>query len=688
MALRTADWWGDYIRLMEEETDPSVFFGSGPDGMEPGEPSLHPLEALFPDGEAYDIQVTATERGVLFRVEDPVREESGLRRSLEEAAGVSSPEPGLRVVTDMPYSYLGTSVISGDLDGDGLEDLVAGAPGTSEPGRPQMGSVYIITGDTLKDRSLLNVSEADQVLVGPDPSGRFGWALALVDLNADGRADLAVSSPSSGAEDLELFGKVWVFFGCEGEDLFSSSPDLEIQGGDTYTRLGLSLGSGDANGDGYDDLLVGAPYARAGGEQRGLTLLYLADNMLERGTVWGPADAAWQLNGERDYDWFGTHLGVVPRPGNEPLVLIGAPGTDTGGAQASGRLYAYPADGPDPLNPVFTITGEREFEKVGAAFAVADLYGGGSVVLALAAPTRGVDPLRQAGEVFLLDMEHLEGNALLEDLSGAFVLTGDREFGRMGWRIATGDVSRDGTADLLVTQPWLGDPIHPMRGGAALWKGGAFPAGGTRLPFRADERILGTTDRARLGDAARMADVNGDGLDDLVMAAGRDSGLALYGGAVSIYFTPACRDWDEDGFGDPAAVSCRIEGTDCDDDPSDDPEGCSHCACGTQSCAGCARCVHPGAREFPLDAYDSNCNGETDCFIAQAAFGSELSGKIHVLRAFRDRVLLACGPGTALVEAYYEHGPGLARWVGGSEVLRRVVRVLLMPLVGLASLLI
>jgi hypothetical protein len=565
---------------------------------------------------------------------------------------------------------------------------VIGAPGAGDRGAPQTGVVYVIEGRSLRDRTRLDTADADQMLEGPEPSGRFGWSMALVDLNADGVLDLAVSSPTTGAADLELKGKVWVYFGTGGTPLFSSLPDVLIQGDEPYTRLGWTLGSGDVNGNGYHDLLVGAPFAPGGGEQRGLAAVYLSSPSVSAGTQWGLADAGWLCQGEQDYDWFGAHLGVGLGPAGEPQVLVGAPGLASGGIQAAGRIYAYASAVRDPEQPVFTVTGESEFDKVGAAFVVADLSGDGNPELALAAPTRSVDPLRQPGQVYLLDMGILQGqHLLLGDLQEAFLITGDREFGRLGWRLAAGHVNRDGAADLLVTEPWLGNPIRPVRGGATLWMGGPRPSGATRLPFRADARVHGSVDGARLGDAAAMADVNGDGFDDPILAASRDSTHVPYGGSVSVYFTPPCHDRDEDGYGDPASLSCRFTGWDCNDEASDDPEACTHCACGTRPCAACARCMHPGAREFAFDGYDSNCSGYADCFIAQAAFDRAEGGKIDVLRAFRDRVIPVAGrPGIALVDAYYEYGPWLARRVQDRPVLRGVVRVLLLPLVGLASL--
>jgi len=73
------------------------------------------------------------------------------------------------------------------------------------------------------------------------------------------------------------------------------------------------------------------------------------------------------------------------------------------------------------------------------------------------------------------------------------------------------------------------------------------------------------------------------------------------------------------------------------------------------------------------------------CFVATAAYGSPFAKRIDVLREFRDRVLLQSAPGSEAVAAYYEHGKAAAQTVAGSEALRFVVRVLLLPVIGAAQ---
>ena len=161
-----------------------------------------------------------------------------------------------------------------------------------------------------------------------------------------------------------------------------------------------------------------------------------------------------------------------------------------------------------------------------------------------------------------------------------------------------------------------------------------------------------------------------------------------------------CLDSDGDGSGQPAGASCTHPGLDCLDDPGGDPPVCGGCTCGNEDCAPCARCIHPDAEEFMADAVDSNCAPEgcpggpvtsgsdcDDCFIATAAFGRAMPGKIDVLKSFRDRYLVPHGLGRAFLTAYYTHSPPVAAFIARRPWLRGLVRTLLLPLVGLVSLL-
>ena len=88
-----------------------------------------------------------------------------------------------------------------------------------------------------------------------------------MDLNKDGIDDLAVSAPSFGANKYIYNGKVYVYFGEKNGGLRENKADLEIiptqdvlESEWQIEALGLHMSSGDVDGDGFDDLLIGCPY--------------------------------------------------------------------------------------------------------------------------------------------------------------------------------------------------------------------------------------------------------------------------------------------------------------------------------------------------------------------------------------------------------------------------------------------
>ena len=95
-----------------------------------------------------------------------------------------------------------------------------------------------------------------------------------------------------------------------------------------------------------------------------------------------------------------------------------------------------------------------------------------------------------------------------------------------------------------------------------------------------------------------------------------------------------------------------------------------------------SRCGSPGPLvTAEIDTSSANFTTLTGCFIATAAFGSELEPEVHLLRRFRDRYLVSNPLGQTLVGSYYTLSPGLALLVSQHEPVRQLVRDGLLPVV-------
>lgn len=384
-----------------------------------------------------------------------------------------------------------SAVFLGDVDGDGRDDFAVGAPQlfTEQSGYVRVFSgatgrvLYEVTGDSLQDAL----------------GDRFGEALAAVpDLDNDGVPELAVGAPKDDDGGADA-GRVRLFSGATGAHL------LGIDGLEAGDELGRTLApGGDVDGDGFDDLLAGAP----GGDR----VLVISGEWL-RSTVLSQPPATQQVQLEvLGTGGFGSALaalGDVNQDGFGDLA-VGAPDEAGAGAvhvisgQTGGVLHTFAGDAP----------GDRLGRALDAA---GDLDGDGTVELIAGATGSDANGL-DSGLARVYSGEWIRSTVLGGTPATAEVLysfTGDAPQVRFGFAAAgAGDVDGDGTPDLVV---------------------GAQSAGSTaelayaRVYSGADGSILNTVPGEAVGDlrgwtVAGGGDANADGFGDLLVGMPRDGG--------------------------------------------------------------------------------------------------------------------------------------------------------------------
>ena len=163
--------------------------------------------------------------------------------------------------------WAGWSVATGDLDGDGRDDLVAGAPGADDGA----GMVLVWRGT-----SLLTTRDGfpEVRLYGADAGDGFGRSVAIADLDGDGIEDLLVGAPRrnpSPKDNPDYFdsGAVYVFRGAD--DLQTWRPVLSADDTDArwaqagrFLRTGSRITTGDLDGDGADEVALAGAAGQAG----------------------------------------------------------------------------------------------------------------------------------------------------------------------------------------------------------------------------------------------------------------------------------------------------------------------------------------------------------------------------------------------------------------------------------------
>jgi len=297
--------------------------------------------------------------------------------------------------------YLGRAVrLDGDVDGDGTDDIIVGATGDDE-GANNAGAAYLLYGPVSGDVSL---ADADAKFVGTGGSDSAGYGVAISgDADGDGYDDVLIGAPNN-EQGGERAGKVYLVYGpANGTFQLSSAADAWFVGEGTWELAGSSVEfAGDVNGDGYDDLLIGAEYGNRGGTRAGNTYLVYGPVYGEHELSAAPAILVGVGAEDESGDLVGT-AGDVNQDGYDDI-LIGARQNDLAGSNA-GAVYLLhgPLYGIHDLGTAdATFLGESVDDYAGSGFAGnLDADGDGALDV-LVGSTHDDESATDAGAVYLL----------------------------------------------------------------------------------------------------------------------------------------------------------------------------------------------------------------------------------------------------------------------------------------------
>ena len=415
--------------------------------------------------------------------------------------------------TDYLGDELGTSVSgTGDINGDGLDDLIVGARYGDDGGR-EAGEAYIIYGKagtqfgTLTDggRQVLDTTDlaaADGfILQGDRGRGRtiFGDSLGgsvsgAGDINGDGLADLIVGA-DGGHDGGNSAGEAYIIYGKAGtgsqfgKAVISNGKTRQVldttslaladgfilQGDATFDALGRSVsGAGDINGDGFDDLIVGAYegddgedsageayiiYGKAGtGSQFGKEVISNGQTRQVLDTTNLASAAGFIIQGDAEDDGLGRSVSGAGDINGDGLadLIVGASGGDDGGMDA-GEAYVIYGKAGTQFGEAVTISINTSDSDNHMTTTITDV------------PAPAGSVVRQ-----VLDITKFKS-------TDGFILQGDAEIDNLGVSVSgAGDVNGDGIDD-LIAEANRGDDGGAQAGEAYVVYGGAHLGEGRHL---------------------------------------------------------------------------------------------------------------------------------------------------------------------------------------------------------------